>query len=44
VLRAAMKAGTSLYYIEDESSDPWGHIPQSVAYLKTFSHSAAARL
>ena len=44
VLRAAVKAGTSLYYVEDESSDPWGHIPQSVAYLKTFSHSAAARL
>lgn len=36
VLRAAMKAGASLYYIEDESADPWGHIPQSVAYLKAF--------
>jgi len=35
VLRAAMKAGASLYYIEDESADPWGHIPQSVAYLRT---------
>ena len=34
VLRAAMKAGASLYYIEDESADPWGHIPQSVQYLK----------
>jgi sugar phosphate isomerase/epimerase len=44
VLRAAMKAGTSLYYIEDESSDPWGHIPQSVAYLKTFSNSARVLL
>ena len=44
VLRAAMEAGTPLYYIEDESSDPWRHIPQSVVYLKTVSHSAAARL
>jgi sugar phosphate isomerase/epimerase len=35
VLRAATKAGASLYYIEDESADPWGHIPQSVQYLKT---------
>ena len=34
VLRAATKAGTSLYYLEDESADPWGHIPQSVGYLK----------
>jgi len=37
VLRAATNAGTSLYYVEDESSDPWRHIPQSVAYLKNFS-------
>jgi len=35
VLRAAMKAGTLLYYVEDESADPWGHIPQSVQYLKS---------
>ena len=35
VLRAATKAGASLYYIEDESADPWGHIPKSVAYLST---------
>jgi len=34
VLRAAMKAGASLYYIEDESTDPLGHIPQSVAYVE----------
>ena len=34
VLRAAMKAGASLYYVEDESADPWGHIPQSLQYLK----------
>lgn len=35
VLGAAMNAGASLYYLEDESRDPWGHIPRSVAYLKT---------
>jgi sugar phosphate isomerase/epimerase len=35
-LRAAMKARTSVYYLEDESADPWGHIPQSLAYLKSF--------
>jgi len=34
VLREAMKAGASLYYLEDESADPWGHIPQSVEYLR----------
>lgn len=35
VLRAAMKAGATLYYVEDESADPWDHIPQSVQYLKS---------
>lgn len=34
VLRAAQKAGTSLYYLEDESKDPLAHIPLSVAYLE----------
>lgn len=34
VLRAAKQAGTKLYYIEDESPDPWGHIPQSIKYLE----------
>jgi sugar phosphate isomerase/epimerase len=34
VLRAAVKAGAVLYYLEDESADPWGHIPQSLAYLR----------
>ena len=34
VLRAAMKAGATEYYIEDESTDPLTHIPQSVAYLQ----------
>ena len=37
VLRAAMRAGARLYFLEDESADPWGHIPQSVVYLKNFS-------
>lgn len=36
VLRAAMRTRKPLYYLEDESSDPWGHIPRSVAYLKSF--------
>ncbi len=36
VLRAAVKAGTSMYFVEDESKDPLGHIPQSVAYLEGF--------
>ena len=35
VLRAATKAGAALYYVEDESADPWGHIPQSLQYLKS---------
>ena len=36
VLRAAMNAGASIYYLEDESADPWGHIPRSLAFLKSF--------
>jgi sugar phosphate isomerase/epimerase len=35
VLRAATKAGASLYYVEDESADPWGHIPQTLQYLRS---------
>jgi sugar phosphate isomerase/epimerase len=35
VLRAAKQAGVKMYYIEDESPDPWGHIPQSIEYLKS---------
>jgi hypothetical protein len=34
VLRAAMKAGASAYYVEDESKDPLANIPKSVAYLE----------
>ena len=33
VLRAAAAAGVGTYFIEDESTDPFGHIPQSVAYV-----------
>jgi sugar phosphate isomerase/epimerase len=33
VLRAARKAGVSMYYVEDESKDPLAHIPQSLVYL-----------
>jgi sugar phosphate isomerase/epimerase len=33
VLRAAAAAGVAHYVIEDESDDPFGHIPQSVAYV-----------
>ena len=36
VLRAAVKAGVSFYYVEDESTDPLGHIPRSVAFLEGF--------
>jgi sugar phosphate isomerase/epimerase len=36
VLRAAREAGTSLYYVEDESRDPLASIPQSLAWLKAF--------
>ena len=36
VLRAAVKAGVSFYFVEDESQDPLAHIPQSVAYLEGF--------
>jgi sugar phosphate isomerase/epimerase len=43
VLSAAIRAGTSLYYLEDESSDPWTHIPQSIAFLERFVNSPAGR-
>jgi sugar phosphate isomerase/epimerase len=42
VLRAAKNGGTKLYYLEDESPDPWGHIPQSVAYLKNLEPPKSA--
>mgnify|MGYP003346236864 CR=1 FL=1 len=34
VLRAAKAAGPQRYFVEDESADPLGHIPQSVKYLE----------
>ena len=34
VLRAAIAAGASEYFVEDESKDPLASIPQSVAYLE----------
>jgi sugar phosphate isomerase/epimerase len=34
VLRAAKEIGVKRYYIEDESTDPLGNIPQSVAFLE----------
>jgi sugar phosphate isomerase/epimerase len=34
VLKAAATGGTKLYYIEDESADPWQHIPESLKYLQ----------
>jgi len=33
-LAAAVKAGVSLFYVEDESPDPLGHIPESLKYLQ----------
>jgi sugar phosphate isomerase/epimerase len=35
ILRVAIAARPAFYYLEDESSDPWGHIPKSVAYLES---------
>jgi sugar phosphate isomerase/epimerase len=37
VLKAAQDSAVKLYYIEDESTDPWGHIPKSLEFLKTIS-------
>jgi sugar phosphate isomerase/epimerase len=34
VLRAAVAAGATEYYLEDESAFPLSHIPQSIAYLE----------
>jgi sugar phosphate isomerase/epimerase len=36
VLRAAMQAGVTQFYIEDESDAPLDHIPQSVRWLESF--------
>jgi len=34
-LAAAVKAGVPLFYLEDESPDPLGHIPESLKYLQS---------
>ena len=34
-LAAAVKAGVPLFYLEDESTDPLGHIPESLKYLQS---------
>lgn len=36
VLNAARKAGTALYYVEDESATPLANIPKSLAWLRAF--------
>ena len=41
VLAAARKAGTSLYYVEDESATPLANIPKSLAWLQAFRYPAA---
>ena len=38
VLAAAKKAGTALYYVEDESATPLANIPQSLAWLRAFRY------
>jgi sugar phosphate isomerase/epimerase len=40
ILRAAVKAGTLLYYVEDESADPLTNIPMSVKYLESIKLGA----
>ena len=35
ILAAGAKAGVELHYLEDESADPAGQIPKSVAYYKS---------
>lgn len=40
VLNAATNGGTKLYFIEDESTDPWQHIPLSTKYLREAGRSA----
>ncbi len=35
IVAAGAKAGVEVHYIEDESGDPFGHIPRSVAYYKS---------
>ncbi len=39
VLSAADEVGLARYYIEDESPDPMGNIPQSIQYLEQLSYA-----
>jgi sugar phosphate isomerase/epimerase len=41
VLTAARKAGTTLYYVEDESATPLVNIPKSLAWLQAFRYPSA---
>ena len=41
VLAAARKAGTALYYVEDESATPLDNIPKSLAWLQAFRYPSA---
>ncbi len=34
-MAAAAKTGVELHYLEDESPDPVGNIPKSVAYYRS---------
>ncbi|HET6569389.1 MAG TPA: TIM barrel protein [Rhodothermales bacterium] len=38
VLNAAQDIGLDEYYIEDETTDPFGNIPQSVSWLETVAY------
>ena len=38
VLRAAEEIGLDRYYIEDESTDPRGNIPQSISWLESVTY------
>lgn len=40
VLKAADEAGVARFYIEDESPDPMGNIPQSTQYLEQVTYAA----
>jgi sugar phosphate isomerase/epimerase len=35
-LRMALKSGVSMFFIEDESADPIGHVPLSLGWLERF--------
>jgi len=41
VLTAARTAGTTLYYVEDESATPLVNIPKSLAWLQAFKYPSA---